>query len=62
MISTKCWSCKHSVPCREKKQGCEWSVSLKPVPGWLAEYKPIQIQGRMVESYCVITCPKFERG
>lgn len=58
---TLCWTCKNAVPMlfgSDYVQGCEWSIDLKPVPGWKA--KKTVCDDRI--SYRVKTCPKFIRG
>lgn len=61
---TLCWCCKHAVPDRDGKRGCEWSVYSQEVPGWEVsentEY--IMANGSKSVAYNVIRCPKFERG
>lgn len=49
---SKCWSCKHSVPCLEDRRGCEWSILGSPVRGWEAT--------KTGTSYRVTNCPKYE--
>lgn len=57
---TLCWNCA-------KAGGfCSWSKDFIPVKGWKAEYAPLKLSdyGRKTysESYCVLECPKFEKG
>lgn len=61
---TLCWSCKHAVPNVHKKQGCEWSIRLQPVPGWTAKATKINNapKGRYITSYRIFECPKFIKG
>lgn len=60
--STLCWSCANAVPSMDGKVGCEWSISLKPVPGWLAEYESVMDAGKIHGSHLVLACPKFKEG
>ena len=60
---TLCWECKNAVPNSESGTGCEWSRYFKPVPGWDAKRKDVSMgKNKKLVSYCVINCPKFERG
>lgn len=62
VTKTICWNCKNCVPSVEKKQGCEWSEHLKPVPGWDAVRHKLTVStGRSVISYMVRSCPKFDQ-
>ena len=57
---TLCWDCKNST-----NNGCEWSMSFKPVEGWNAVPSAILVGGandKYTDSYLVLECPKFERG
>ena len=61
MSNTLCWRCKNAVP--SQNCGCSWSKEFKPVEGWTAERKNLNIShGKAIESYAVIKCPKFEKG
>ena len=61
--NTLCWKCRNAVPDYKSGVGCEWSRYFKPVPGWTAERGDISIgKNKRLISYCVIDCPKFERG
>ena len=51
---TLCFECVHSVPCAERRRGCEWSVLGKPVPGWEAE--------KTGTSYRIKVCPRYRKG
>lgn len=55
---TLCWKCRNAVPNSQTGAGCEWSKGFCPVPGWTAELH--ECDG--IESYRVLSCPKFERG
>ena len=61
-----CWDCENAVPkIRDGQyvQGCDWSISLKPVDGWNAYgrlYSPIA-SGEIRMTYLVRSCPKFKR-
>lgn len=59
---TLCWCCKHAIPINGN--GCEWSMYKQPVEGWeVSEIKLVmQPNGKMVYTYKVERCPKFERG
>lgn len=49
---SKCWGCQRSLCNVKDGILCEWSLKLKPVPGWQAvEVAPGQ--------YNVRDCPKF---
>lgn len=49
---SKCWDCKRSLCDIKDGSVCEWSMFLKPVPGWDAiEVAP--------GHYNVRECPKF---
>ena len=57
---TLCWDCKNST-----NNGCEWSMSFKPVEGWNAVPSAILGGGandKYTDSYLVLECPKFEKG
>lgn len=53
---TLCWYCKNACG------GCSWSKSFKPVKGWTATYRPVNIFKRLADSYFVHECPEFEEG
>ena len=61
---TLCWHCKYSA--LGDKSPCEWAREFKPVDGWDAEQThinyTIRSDPRRIDSYCVNSCPKFERG
>ena len=65
--NTLCWSCKKST---NDFLGCPWCQRLEPVPGWVAEYKPIRVQHQKgdrayrvyADSYVVKECPLFLEG
>ena len=59
---TICWHCRNAVPDPVKGIGCEWSIRLKPVPGWEADYLPMKTLGKIIDSYRVRKCPKFKKG
>lgn len=62
---TMCINCENSCPNPKKGTGCEWSILFKPVPGWEAIRKDIMLQrskAESLESYIVISCPKFVKG
>ena len=52
-----CWECKNYAG------GCEWADRFEPVPGWDARQTILDQGGeRMIRSYCIYKCPKFEKG
>ena len=54
--STLCWDCKRALG------DCPWSRSFEPVEGWVAVPTVIYYHSQpSVDSYCVISCPLFER-
>lgn len=68
-----CWSCENAVPAtiggyhakgiEDYIQGCSWSISQEPVPGWQAKRTVISTQSPyMSRSYLVISCPKYKQG
>lgn len=61
---TLCWRCQHAVPNGEGTNGCEWSLYLKPVPGWdaIKRYIPNKYKknGKGLPTYHVISCPRFK--
>ena len=63
MPDALCWDCKNAVPGIQK--GCPWSREFKPVKGWSAERRDLEINrcrdGR-IESYLVLGCPLFDKG
>lgn len=63
MAESLCWSCKNAVP--GVRKGCLWSREYKPVRGWDAERRDLEIDrcrnGKIV-SYLVLGCPLFEEG
>lgn len=59
-IRTLCELCLNAVP-NGRDHGCEWSITLQPVPGWDALYSPIKISGQFVDSYKVLSCPRYQR-
>ena len=52
---TICWDCRCSTTGE-----CEWSRSLQPVDGWVAEKK--NLKGVEGGSYIVRECPEFVRN
>ena len=53
---TLCWTCKNAVG------GCSWSKNFEPVKGW--EAIPTKVRGNLeidewLDSYMVISCPKY---
>ena len=57
---TLCCFCRNAVPSGRTGNGCSWSRSFRPVPGWKA--KPDTIRGpagKVVHTYEVIRCPEF---
>lgn len=50
-----CWTCRNAVPNPETGQGCEWSRSLKPVPGWKATVSAKAFG----TSWSIRKCPKY---
>lgn len=69
--ATICWNCDNAVPNAKGTNGCEWSLTLEPVPGWEAIPNKIisRYQGldgkqhtRLLKSYTVIFCPRFKKG
>lgn len=65
---TLCWTCKHAVPkfdyrTGEYVTGCDWSIYRQKVPGWTAEEGTVPFhQGKVLPSFTVIKCSKYERG
>ena len=70
---SKCWFCKYSVPRLAKDKygdyidgkyvtGCEWSIHKQKVPNWEANLTLLVVDGKEINSFQVINCPKFERG
>lgn len=61
---TLCWGCQHAVPNGEGTNGCEWSLYLKPVPGWdaIKRYIPNNYKknSKGIPTYHVISCPRFK--
>lgn len=65
--NTLCLKCKKST---NDFLGCPWCQKLEPVPGWVAEYKPIRVQHQKgdkayreyTDSYVVKECPLFLEG
>lgn len=55
----------HVQPCTTCKNfagGCEWSERFEPVEGWVAEPTIIGRYSYTIDSYRIISCPKYERG
>ena len=53
---TLCWSCANATG------GCSWSDHWEhtPVKGWVAQKSDIKYsQNEIVESYIVLSCPKY---
>lgn len=50
---TLCWTCRRATGF------CNWTHEFKPVPGWGAEPIPMAIGKKIVDSYRVISCPKY---
>mgnify|MGYP005756871875 CR=1 FL=1 len=68
-VQTLCWSCANAVPSADGERGCPWSLEGKPVEGWSARRRDIQLQSpkkkdkaRSVESYLVVACPLYRPG
>lgn len=63
---TLCWCCANALPGVDREtgheRGCEWSLYKQPVPGWDATREDIPMNDKMLRSYRVFDCPKFERG
>lgn len=57
-ISTICWNCKNSVPTKDMKIGCVWSIFQKPIDGW----KSVKTTVNHQESFLVLDCPEFLEG
>lgn len=61
-----CWCCKKAVPKRNSLgeiEGCSWSMYFQPIPGWDATPGRFKHEdGKDVITYCVNSCPEFERG
>ncbi|MBR1749995.1 MAG: hypothetical protein IJ740_18865 [Ruminococcus sp.] len=59
---TLCWRCRNAVPKPDDKggflYGCEWSISRRPVEGWIAKKGVVKAYTEL-RSYLVIRCPKF---
>jgi hypothetical protein len=56
---TLCWKCKKA----SGGLGCEWASRFEPVKGWDAVPTTIPLQnGLRADSFCVKSCPKFEKG
>lgn len=55
-----CWKCKNAVP--SASTGCSWSCRFVPVEGWTAEKHQQKQSGSVYETYCVISCPLFQKG
>ncbi len=51
-----CWQCAHAVPTLDGRHGCEWSVDLRPVPGWTAEMVTKTSFGL---TWSITACPKY---
>lgn len=59
MKETLCWSCR--VP---GTGGCEWDRDFKPVEGWEANPTKLRLWekgGNGTDSFCVISCPKYQK-
>lgn len=48
--------------CANACGGCEWSKygDMRPVPGWEALRRDVCTEKTVLESYIVLSCPKFE--
>lgn len=62
-----CWCCKNAVPEKDDKgnytAGCAWSMHKKPVEGWeVCKVADVYEGGKRYRTYCVRSCPQFERG
>ncbi len=57
--STLCWHCQNAVPDADGERGCSWSREGKPVAGWEAEIRPLNLSKEQIISYCVRSCPEF---
>ena len=57
--ATLCWRCRHAVP--SASTGCNWSRRFVPVEGWTAEKHQQKQSGSVYETYCVISCPLFQK-
>lgn len=57
--ATLCWRCRHAVP--SASTGCSWSRRFVPVEGWTAEKHQQKQSGSVYETYCVISCPLFQK-
>ncbi len=56
MKESLCWKCNNTCG------GCSWSKSFTPVKGWVASKRIFKYEdGRNIESFCVSSCPKFEK-
>lgn len=57
---TLCWGCANN------SGKCSWSKKFVPVKGWKAIPTKIKAgrasDGRIVDSFCVIECPKYVKG
>lgn len=51
-----CWSCQNAVPSLDGRRGCEWSMDLRPVPGWTAEMVTKTSFG---STWRITACPKY---
>ena len=54
-----CWKCKNAVP--SASSGCSWSRAFQLVEGWTAEKHQQKQSGSVYETYCVISCPLFQK-
>lgn len=57
--ATLCWRCRHAVP--SASTGCSWSRRFVPIEGWTAEKHQQKQSGSVYETYCVISCPLFQK-
>ncbi len=62
-IPTLCWKCRNAVPKMvggKTVRGCNWSIHLQPVKGWVTE-KDVKRSGRNkpMKTYCVLDCPEY---
>lgn len=57
--ATLCWRCRHAVP--SASTGCSWSRRFVPVEGWTAEKHRQRSNGSVYETYCVTSCPLFQK-
>lgn len=58
--ATLCWRCRHAV--LSASTGCSWSRRFVPVEGWTAEKHQQRSNGSAYETYCVTSCPLFQKN